>query len=433
MSSNNIETIVAQKIAEKADNYEPFYIIDVQQVCQKYVQWQALLPMVKPHYAIKCNPNPTIIHALDVLGAGFDCASKDEIDRVMDMGVSAERIIFANPAKFESHIAHAKLRDVKKMTFDNEDELIKVARIFPEAQLVLRIITDDSQSMCKFSSKFGATMKDAKHLLKVAHEQGMKLHGVSFHVGSGATDASAFAKAINDARTIFQWAKEDYGYEMKLVDIGGGFQGVDGVPPTLRDVASHVVPALEAFPPGVQFISEPGRYFSAKSHTMAVRIHSRRVIRDDAGRPVKVLYYVNDGVYQSFNCIFFDHQTPEPSIVPDASRPDLLAGEKVPSTIFGPTCDSMDCICKDFPMPLLEVGHWLYFPNMGSYTTAAATRFNGFAGAVTCHYMWGSKLLEGFCDVEDAIKAPGSCCEPVLKIAAAPLVPAAAATPVASC
>jgi ornithine decarboxylase len=395
MNVNVLERTIVEKIKEMGDSQEPFYLVDLEKVCEKYVQWQQLLPMIEPYYAVKCNPNPAILHTLERLGTGFDCASKDEIDRIIDMGVDPSRIIFANPAKLESHILHAKIRDVKRMTFDNEDELIKIARIFPEAEFVLRIITDDSQSLCKFSCKFGMLLKDVKSVLKLGQELNIKIVGVSFHVGSGCLDPSAFGKAMRDAATVFEWGKI-YGHNMSLLDIGGGFQGLDDMKPSLRDVASHITPELYRFPPGTKFIAEPGRYFSAKSHTIIVRIHSRRVIRDEYGSPVKVLYYVNDGVYQSFNCIFFDHQTPAPIVVPDESREGQLEGPMYPSTLFGPTCDSLDCLCKDSPLPLLEVGQWFYFENMGSYTTAAATRFNGFAGAVTCHYMWGQRFLDSF-------------------------------------
>ena len=91
--------------------------------------------------------------------------------------------------------------------------------------------------------------------------------------------------------------------------------------------------------------------------------------------------------------IFFDHQHPLPMVLGTAES-DAFGREFYPSTVFGPTCDSLDCVCKDFPMPLHEVGDWLYFPNMGSYTTAALTRFNGFTGALTCHYTWGNSFVE---------------------------------------
>lgn len=341
-----------------------------------------------------------MLHTLERLGCGFDCASREEMDRVLEMGVAVERIIFANPCKLPSHIAHAKLRGVKRMTFDNEDELLKVSKIYPEAEMVLRIVTDDSQSLCAFSSKFGAHMASVRGLLELAAELGVAVTGVSFHVGSGCADPTAYAKALQDARRIFDMGRE-YGHEMRLVDIGGGFQGEDGATPSLADIAAQVLPNVGAFPPGTDFIAEPGRYFATKSHTLVANIHSRRVIRDEAtGQVVKQILYINEGVYHSFNCIFFDHQHPTPCVLPphEASDEVVVAadddGKEVPTTVFGPTCDSLDCICKDFPMRVLEVGDWLYFPNMGAYTTAAMTRFNGFPGAITCHYSWGSQFIE---------------------------------------
>jgi len=136
--------------------------------------------MVVPYYAVKCNPNPGVLQTLARLGTGFDCASKNEIDTVMGMGVTQDRILFANPCKMESQIMHAREVNVKRMTFDNADELRKIARLYPDAQLILRIITDDSHSMCRFSVKFGASMKDVPSLLKLAVELELDLMGVCF-------------------------------------------------------------------------------------------------------------------------------------------------------------------------------------------------------------------------------------------------------------
>jgi ornithine decarboxylase len=395
-----LEQTIQDVLSLRGESQDPFYLVDLETIADKYVQWRQLLPMVTPFYAVKCNPNPEILRTLQRLGAGFDCASRDEIDQCLEMGVEPENLIFANPCKLDGMIVDAKLRNVRKMTFDNEEEAAKIARLFPEAELVLRIITDDSHSLCKFSSKFGALMQDVPSILRAASEHGAKVIGVSFHVGSGCEDPCAFAKAVRDARAVFEMGKE-YGYEMNFLDLGGGWQGDERIKPLLRDVAEQIIPELELFPPGTQIISEPGRYFASKSHTVVVRIHSRRVMRDAAGKPTKVLYYVNDGVYQSFNCIFFDHQHPEPRVVPDARFPGQLDGPTVPSTVFGPTCDSLDCIVKDFDMPLLEIGQWLWFENMGAYTTAASTRFNGFTGAAPhCLYMWGPRFVESVGEYE---------------------------------
>jgi len=380
-------------LREEEEMNEPFYIVDMKNICDLYKEWRQTLPCVEPHYAVKCNPNKVLLDLMNALGTGFDCASSDEIDRVAAMGVTADRIVFANPCKMPSQIQHARKCGVKRMTFDNVDELVKVARHFPDAEMILRIVTDDSHSLCRFSSKFGAQMKDVPKILAEAQKLGVKIVGVSFHVGSGCADASSHAVAARDALKVFEMGKQ-YGFSMNVLDIGGGFQGGVMVKPTLKEVADQLLPVLKEFPEGTKFIAEPGRYFVAKSHTLVTYIHSRRVMYDEKGAVSGVLYYVNDGVYHSFNCIFFDHQHPVPVTMVVPGSEDAKKRTVVESTVFGPTCDSLDCIIKDYPMPLLEVGEWLFFCDMGAYTNAALTHFNGFNGAVTLLYMWGDKYID---------------------------------------
>lgn len=372
------------------DAQNPFYVVDLEPVVSRFLAWRSFLPCVEPHYAVKCNPNPVLLRTLCALGAGFDCASSDEIDRVMAMGVTANRIIFANPCKMATQIDHARQLGVMRMTFDNEDELFKVAQIFPEAELVLRIATDDSHSQCRFSSKFGAVMEDVPSLLETAARLKLNIVGVSYHVGSGCGDPRSHAAAATDALTVFRLGKQ-YGFEMSLLDIGGGFLGGDNPSPSLEDIAVNLLPVLALFPPGTRFIAEPGRYFATASHTLVANIQSRRVIKDHLGNVIKCLYYINEGVYHGFNCIFFDHQHPFPRVM----VLDQLKNSEtiVPCTVFGPTCDSLDCVCKDVLMPLLGIGDWLFFPEMGAYTSAATTHFNGFDGAVDHIYMYGDVVL----------------------------------------
>ena len=382
---------------DEADPTAAFYVVDLEVLVARYQAWRATLPCVEPYYAVKCNPNPVLLRVLSGLGTNFDCASSDEMDRVLALGVAADRIIFANPCKAAPQIAHARRVGVKLMTFDNEDELAKVARVYPDAELVLRIATDDAHSLCRFSSKFGAPMDAVPHLLATAARLGLRLVGVSYHVGSGCADAACHGAAAADALRVFQLAAQ-YGYQMRLLDIGGGFLGEDDANPSLADVALHLMPVLAQFPAGTRFIAEPGRYFVSHSHTLVANIHSRRVVKGFGGPgygdvPQHALYYINEGVYHGFNCIMFDHQHPVPRTLLPPGTPELAQRPTVLATVFGPTCDSLDCVCKAVPMPLLEVGEWLFFAEMGAYTNAAATHFNGFDGA-ECHYMWGDTHID---------------------------------------
>jgi len=390
MEKRVANAIAMRRSANAEDAEKPFYILDLEPVVSRFLAWKTALPCVEPHYAVKCNPNPVLLKTLYALGAGFDCASSDEMDRVMAMGVPADRIIFANPCKMATQIDHARQLGVVRMTFDNEDELLKVAQHFPEAELVLRIATDDSHSQCRFSTKFGAPMEDVPSILETAARLNLNIVGVSYHVGSGCGDPKSHAVAATDALTVFHLGKR-YGFQMSLLDIGGGFLGEDNPSPSVNDIAINLLPVLAQFPAGTRFIAEPGRYFATACHTLVANIQSRRVVKDRQGNISRCLYYINDGVYGGFNCIFFDHKHPLPRIMLGPALDEERA--IVPCTVFGPTCDSLDCVCKDVLMPVLGVGDWLFFTDMGAYTTAASTHFNGFDGAVDYVYMYGDLIL----------------------------------------
>lgn len=365
-----------------ADN-EAFYIVDLGAVARKYQEWTTHLPRVTPFYAIKCNPSNAIIRVLANLGAGFDCASRTEIQQVLDAGVDSSKVIFANPCKMRSHVEFAKSKDVPLMTFDNTHELTKIADIYPDAKLVLRIITDDSQSVCRFSTKFGAPLDTTYGLLSLARSLGLNVVGVSFHVGSGCMSVDSFISAIRSAHHVFQQAQE-IGFNFSLLDLGGGWPGTNDGRISFPAIADGIRSLIdELFPANVDIIAEPGRYFCSESHTLAVNIYAKRTVIDQTTHEKHFLYYINDGVYQSFNCVLYDHYSPTPLIL----NPRSEEGTEYRSTIFGPTCDSMDCIGKDIPFPEMEVGDWFYFKNMGAYTVAACSPFNGFKAHAATFYI----------------------------------------------
>jgi len=224
-------------------------------------------------------------------------------------------------------------------------------------------------------------MDQIPSILAKAKDLALNVVGVSFHVGSGCMSVNSFVSAIQSAKKVFQQA-EHFGFQFNMLDLGGGWPGSDEDGIRFDDIAAGIRPILDSnFGPEVDIIAEPGRYFVAESHTLAVNVFAKREMRDE-NDDKKYLYYVNDGVYQSFNCIFFDHYNPKPLVFSPGNRMDLFR-----CTVFGPTCDSMDCIAKDIMLPELEVGEWLYFKCMGAYTTAAASPFNGFKSHPTTFYI----------------------------------------------
>ncbi|GBE90055.1 Ornithine decarboxylase [Sparassis crispa] len=370
----------------ESDAEKAFFVADLSYVFRQHERWDKNLPEIEPFYAIKCNPDPYVLRLLAAVGAGFDCASIGEISRVLELGVDSSRIIFANPCKATSFIRNSAKAGVDMMTFDNTDELYKIARVHPGAKLVVRILTDDSKSLCRLGLKFGAPLVTVPGLLTKARELKLDVIGVSFHVGSGCFDSLAYADAVERARSVFEMGREA-GYAFSLLDVGGGFEDV-----TFEATASILMDAINRYFPdrrGIRIIAEPGRYYVSRAFSLAANVIARRAppaldaspqdLDVDPEQP-SVMYYINDGVYGSFNCILFDHQVPQPYVLSLNGSFHVPASVPLrPCSVWGPTCDSIDCVCPVTQLPdALQVGDWLAFENMGAYTVCAASQFNGF-------------------------------------------------------
>lgn len=360
-----------------------FFIADLGELANLYSNWKKELPRIQPFYAVKCNPNPVILERLASYGVNFDCASKLEIEKILRMGVDPSRIIYANPCKMSSFIRFANDKNVLKSTFDNVEELYKIKKFHPNSELFLRITTDDSTAQCRLSTKYGADLENVRELIGKCKELELNLCGVSFHVGSGANDFSTLYKATRDAKWVFDVVENEFNMpSLKVLDVGGGFQLE-----SFKESSRVLNMALDEFFPegcGIDIIAEPGRYFVASTFTLATNVIAKRKINNEES-----MIYINDGVYGNMNCILFDHQEPVPRILYhdnqfqyfDLESTSKTSTKKHPHkvSIWGPTCDGLDCITKEYFMKKdIVVGDWLYFSDLGAYTSSAATAFNGF-------------------------------------------------------
>ena len=334
---------------------ESFYTLDLSVLQHTYNEWTETLPSVKPFYAVKCNPEPRIIQELARLGSNFDCASPAEIQLVLDAGVESYRILYANPCKRVQDIAFAKDMKIMRTTFDSVSELKKIARVWDgetaarRPELLLRIRADDPSARCNLGVKYGAEEHDWDVLLFTARMLGLDVIGVSFHVGSFASSSKVFGEAVKTATRAIELAKE-HGYDPRIIDIGGGFSHTHGLPKNI------------SAPQGMTIIAEPGRYFVEQVMTLYTPIIGTK----GSGMTI------SESLYGAFNCILFDHAKPEVREVIGRT------GKMVPKTIFGSTCDGGDVIYKEYYLPDdTQEGDWIVWENMGAYTLAATTNFNG--------------------------------------------------------
>ncbi|KPJ66173.1 hypothetical protein AMJ44_08760 [candidate division WOR-1 bacterium DG_54_3] len=352
-------------------NRSPLMLISQDVLKKQYERFVKHLPNVTPYYAIKANPKPEVIKTFIRLGTGFDVASAAEMNLVLDLGASPDRIIFANTIKSNEDIAVAYKRKVKFMTFDNEPELYKIAKFCPGAKVLVRIKVENVGSTVELSLKFGADPEQAIFLLKKARSLGLHPAGVAFHVGSQCINIENYLQALDISSVIFEEAKQ-VGLNLDLLDIGGGFpirhfDNDDHI--SFKDIAKTIRKKMRRlFDKKVKFIAEPGRFFVGPAGTLVTQVIGRTF------RNNKNYYYLNDGVYADFSGIVFDHCRYE--------FKSLRRGQKFLSTLAGPTCDSFDTISLNEDLPELEVGNVVYVKNIGAYSCASAVpAFNGFPPA----------------------------------------------------
>jgi ornithine decarboxylase len=382
--SNNDTYDIINDYLQENQSEEAFYLIDLGEITSAYAKWITMIPNVIPYYAVKCNPNPVLLETLSLLGAYFDCASETEMKTIIEITKDPSRIIFANPCKMTSQIRYARSNDVDLMTFDCEEELYKIKLYHPYAKLVLRLAVDDSKSKCKFNKKFGCKLNNVEELLTICKILKLDVIGFSFHVGSECGSSDIYYDALSTCKKAQEIA-EAIGIIIELIDIGGGYPGIDKTI-TFEEIASKINEGINHFfeeaiiDKTIRFIAEPGRYFAQKSHTLVLNVIGKKKTVNEKDEKV-IIYYLNDGIYGSFNCIYFDHNSP--NILPFNERD----GQLHKSIIFGPTCDSIDLITDNIMLPELAIGEWIYVENFGAYTVASSSWFNGFKTTI-CKYIY---------------------------------------------
>ena len=366
-----------------AQHGTPLFVVDHEELRRNYATFKKYLPRVQAYYAVKANPNPAIVKTLFDAGASFDVASMPEFhivhEYIKDMPDKErqawiwDKIIYANP--FKANETLQELNPYKPLvTYDNHEEIRKIKKYAPQAGLALRLKVPNTGAMVELSSKFGAAPGEAVDLILAADKVGLTVEGISFHVGSQTTNFKNYVAAINLAANIFKEAK-DRGYtKMNLLDIGGGFPApYDETVKPFRELAGIINREINRlFPKNIQILAEPGRFLCATAATAVSKIIGKAV------REGKLCYYINDGVYHTFSGVIFDH-----------CHYHLKSFKRGPTqicSVFGPTCDALDVVSMAENLPRnLQLGDLLYSEQIGAYSHASSTWFNGFPPANVVH------------------------------------------------
>lgn len=348
----------------------PLFVIDCDALRRQYHALAAALPGVDLHYALKPLPDTTVVQVLAREGSWFDLATNGEVDLVRKAGIPAERCVHTHPIKRDSDIRHALAYGIRTFVVDNPDELEKFLIYREHVRLLLRVSFRNPQAIIDLSRKFGCDAGAAIGLIEHAIRGGLRIVGLSFHVGSQVGSPDKYVEAIDTCGRLIEEARKRGLPPLEELDIGGGF-AIDYLEPVpaIDDFCAPIRAALGRLPKGIRVIAEPGRFICGPAAISLSTVMGR------AEREGRWWYYLDDGIYGTFSGQQYDKMRfpVEPVRGRDRPREDCV--------LSGPTCDSLDVIAEDLPMPKLGIGEILVARQIGAYTMSTATDFNFFPRA----------------------------------------------------
>ncbi|TMP08239.1 type III PLP-dependent enzyme [Pseudoalteromonas sp. S3178] len=377
-TNTHIEQLAAQFGA-------PLMVLDCEAIRRQYHALKNALPGVVLHFALKPLPLAAVVRTLLEEGASFDLATSGEVDLVASQGVPSERTIHTHPIKRDSDIRDALAYGCTVFVVDNINELEKFIAYKDQAEILVRLSFRNKDAFADLSKKFGCSPDAAIDIISYAQQLGIRIKGLSFHVGSQSPNPTKYVEAINACAKVITKVSELGLPALSTLDIGGGFPvpySADVLPIDVFCAPINV--ALAQLPETMQIIAEPGRFIVANSVTSVASVMGQ------AQREGKTWYYLDDGIYGSFSGLMFD----EAAYPIDSAKQD---GERFESVLAGPTCDSIDVVSDSIMLPKLNNGDLIISRMMGAYTLATATDFNFFkrAEVVVLNEQVHSQVLTG--------------------------------------
>ena len=343
----------------------PVMVLDCNAIATQYAALQKALPTVDFYYAIKALSHEAVIRTIDNLGGYFDIATSGEIALLKKQWIAPQRTLHTHPIKTDAEIRKALRFGCTSFVIDNPYELEKFVKYRHRVRLLIRLSFTNAHATVDLSKKFGCDPKQALWLLQRAKQLGLTVKGFSFHAGSQAKNSDNHVKAITACKDLIVQAQA-LGHTLSILNIGGGFPVTyDESVPTINTFCKPINQALQTLPKHIQIIAEPGRFLVASAMTAVCQVIGK------ARRGDHTWYYLNDGVYGAFSGQLYDHARYPITTLQDAHEPTYT------SVLAGPTCDSIDVIAENIMLPELHLGDIVLGHQMGAYTLASATEFNG--------------------------------------------------------
>ena len=346
----------------------PFMLTDLRVIRDRCKDFRVLFPGIRLQYAIKAFSDAEVITAVDEYVDGFDAASIKEVELLLSLGISPDRIAFNNPVKPIYAIKAAYAYGIRDFTFQSRDEVNKIAENAPGSRVLIRIKMDDSHSEVPLSTKYGCSPEAVVPLMYLAKENGLVPAGITFHVGSQQTSGRVWSRDISMAKAILKEANAA-GIRAQIINIGGGLPvRYAASDPSIENIAKIINGSIAGS--GMQYIAEPGRFVVADSSAIVATIISKEE------RGGQEWLFLDTGLFQAFLGAVRYASFPYSPIPVRNMRTNAPTKRYV---LTGPSCDSQDIIAQDIVLPDdLRPGDKLLFPMTGAYTVVYGSSFNGF-------------------------------------------------------
>jgi diaminopimelate decarboxylase len=363
----------------------PLYLYDLDVVSARVAALRsALPPEADLAFAVKANPNPSVLAHLAGLGLGADVASGGELDAVARAGFDIRRVVLTGPGKTDAEIARAIRSGVRALTVESLEELEVVLDLAsvagPRQGLLLRLAIEGAGTAPESTpiisgpgaGKFGLTAAEVDEavdrllLAGAVGSSGSPFELLGLHA-FGASNLRSAAGLVENVRALAARAEglhARHGMRIRLLDAGGGL----GVPyrdeeapldlGALRDGLAAEVASWRERPglAGARLLFEPGRFLVGPAGAYLVRVIRTKA---RAGRTIAV---TDGGIHQLIRPVLIGEQ--QRTVAVGAAAERRVDGR---ADIVGPLCTGLDVLATDVPLPTPRAGDLLAIRDAGAY------------------------------------------------------------------
>jgi len=350
----------------------PIYVYDAEKISSQYKRLSnafGSVPSLKINYAMKALSNISILKLMKKLGAGLDTVSIQEVKLGLKAGFTPEQIIFTPNGVSMDEIEEASLLGVQ-LNIDNLSFLEQFGSKYPHIPVCIRINPhvmaggNSNISVGHIDSKFGISIHQIPHILRIVENTKMHINGIHMHTGSDILDIDVFLYA---AEILFDTAK--HFKELQFIDFGSGFK----VPYKEGDIQTNIeelgerlssrfLEFCKEYGRNLTLAFEPGKFLVSEAGYFLVKVN---VIKQTTST-------VFAGIDSGFNHLIRPMFYGATHSIENISNSE---GRKRFYSVVGYICET-DTFASNRQISEITEGDILCFRNTGAYCYTMASNYN---------------------------------------------------------